>query len=143
MRDKPIDSKDKPGTYRNDVRETIFSLVGERGVPLASASQFIGEWTVSFVKADKQRTDAGYTYHLHSDGKATVNHSERPPCPEDKWKLNSDGSLSLIYWTPPMPELQIEEPQILEIRMHAAILPNGSIVCWNGDGSIVEHLTRK
>jgi hypothetical protein len=65
----------------------------------------------------------------------------QPPSTENEWRLNEDGSFSMLVWIAAMPEYGLPDPSHEEQRMHLAELPDGRFVLWNGDGSRVELLT--
>jgi hypothetical protein len=137
----PVDNKDKPGEYRERVRQDVFRRVGAIGAPITSAQQVVGDWAVHSIGVRGERRVAGFSLRLEPNGHAVIAHPQRSPSPHDEWRVNQDGSFSLIEWCPPMPQYGITEPQLEEIRRHAAVLPDGSVVIWNGDASVVEQWT--
>ena len=135
----PIDHEDEREEHCRELREHVFARVGARGTAIASPQQMVAEWVVRFVGFRGEKQEPAYSIRLESSGHAVLEYPERPPSPEDKWRVNSDGSFSLIFWCPPMPEYGIEEPQLDEMRKHAAVLPDGCVLMWNDDASVVEQ----
>jgi hypothetical protein len=137
----PVDHKDEPGEYRQQVRAAVFDRAGVQGRPVASRDELVGDWLVSFVGSHGTSPKPTLVYRLRSDGGAVIERDGEPPSAENQWRLNDDGSFSLLVCTAAMPEHELPEPTHEERRMHAAVLPGQCIVLWNGDGSLVELLS--
>ncbi len=141
MEPVPVDHKDKPGKYRQQVRAGVFSRVGAQGRPVASREPLVGDWAVSFVGLHGEKLEQRFVYRLKPDGSAVIEMNPEPPSTENKWRLNEDGSFSMLVWVAAMPEYGLPDPCHEEERMHLAALPHGRFVLWNGDGSLVELLS--
>jgi hypothetical protein len=137
----PVDHKDRPGDYRQLVRAAVFSRVGAEGIAVASREKLVGDWLVSFVGLQGEKLKQVFVYRLKPDGKATIEMTGQPPSTENKWRLNKDGSFSMLHWTAAMPDYGLPDPTHEEVRMHLAALPERRFVLWNGDSSIVELLS--
>lgn len=134
----PIDHKDEPGEYRRQVRDGVFSRVGVPGQPVNDGRQLVGVWDVYFVWLDGPQGEPMFVYRLDKGGTATVKATDSQDAPSSgEWRLNQDGTFSLLTWCPADPEFGIPEPQLDEDRRHIAALPEGRLVVWNGDGSSV------
>jgi hypothetical protein len=132
----PIDHKDETGEYRDQVRAGVFSRVEAPGQPVASRDQVAGSWDVAFVGLGPAPTPM-FVYHLREDGKATIEVVAQAGLTSvGEWRLNPDGTFSLLTRYPPDPALGIDEPQTEDDRRHVAALPGGRLVMWNGDGSL-------
>jgi len=136
----PLDHKDKPGEYRQQVRAAVFGRVGAQGSPVASREKLVGDWLASFVGFQGQPKHA-FAYRLTSDGRAVIEMTGEPASTENEWRLNEDGSFSLLVWIAAMPEYGLPDPSHEEQRMHLAALPDGRFVLWNGDSSLVQLLS--
>jgi hypothetical protein len=141
MEDAPVDHKDTPGEYRQRVRAAVLGRVGAQGSAVTSREKLVGGWLVSFVGFQGQNPKQTFVYRLTSDGKAAVEMAGQPPSTEDEWRLNDDGSFSMLVWVAAMPEYGLPDPTYEEVRMHLAALPDGRLVLWNGDGSLVKLLS--
>src|SRR5688500_6750540 len=128
MESAPIDHKDEPGVYRDAIRSNVLDRIGARGEPVASRDQLIGDWRVSFVGMRGETSGPTFVYRLSSTGRAVVEMPGQPPSGNDRWRLNADGSFSLLVWCAAMPEYGLPEPTHEEERMHAAVLPGGRFV---------------
>jgi hypothetical protein len=79
-----------------------------------------------------------FVYRLHGDGTSSVEVVGLGGEPAaGQWRLNPDGTLSLLSWCPADPEFGIDEPQLDEDRRYVAALAGGRLVAWNGDGGSV------
>ncbi|MGC1276093.1 MAG: hypothetical protein WBC44_20510 [Planctomycetaceae bacterium] len=137
----PIDHKDEVGDYRHRVREYVFERAGGTGHPVSDPAELVGEWDVTFLGVGQSGVLA-LVYHLRADGSATVEPSDGSwPASSDEWRLNQDGTFSLLTWCPADPDYGIDEPQLDEDRRHLAALADGRLVTWNGDGSSAFLLT--
>jgi hypothetical protein len=141
MEDAPVDHKDTPGGYRQQVRANVLGRVGAQSSAVTSREKLVGDWLVSFVGFQGQEPKQALVYRLTSDGKAAVEMTGQPPSKEDEWRLNDDGSFSMLVWVAAMPEYGLPDPTHEEQRMHLAALPDGRLVLWNGDGSLVKLLS--
>ena len=131
----PVDHKDTPGEYRQQVRELVFRRVGSRGEPVTSPHKLVGVWDVAFVGLNPSDLKPLVVYSLAKDGTATIQVVGQPDLTSsDQWRLNSDGTFSILTWCPPNPRFGIIEPQLDEDRRHIAALPTGQLVAWDGDG---------
>jgi hypothetical protein len=138
----PVDHKDTPGEYRSAVRSGVFKRVGEVGTGLTSREQLIGDWTARFVGMHGETLGKPIVYRLRPDGQAIIEMEGQPPSTRNEWRLNADGTFSLMVWCDAMPKYGLLEPTLEEGRMHAVALESGSFVLWNGDGSLVILLSR-
>lgn len=136
MEPAPIDHKDAPGEYRQLVRAGVFARVGGSGRAVADRGELIGDWDVAFVGPAGGESEPAFVYRLRPDGGATLEMAGQPPS-AGEWRLNPDGTFSLLMWCPADPEFGMPEPQLDEDRRHLAALPHGRLVAWNGDGSSV------
>ena len=141
MDDAPVDHKDKPGEYRQRVRAGVLGRVGAQGSAVTSREKLVGDWLVSFVGFQGQEPKQAFVYRLTADGKAVVEMTGQPPSTENQWRLNDDGSFSMLVSVAAMPEYGLPDPTHEEERMHLAALPDGRLVLWNGDGSLVKLLS--
>jgi hypothetical protein len=146
---RPIDHKDEPGDYRQKVREGVEKRVGMRGQPITRPDELVGSWDVAAdTSFGELPPKPMFVYHLRADGSSIVEttvgggtggtHRDT-----GEWRLNRDGTFSLLTWCPPAPEFGIDEPQLEEDRRHVAALADGRLVMWNGDGSSLLVLSRK
>jgi hypothetical protein len=142
MEPDPIDHKDKPGELRDRVRASIFQRVAAVGALVVSSEQLTGTWHVDFIGIRGESIGKRYVLRLQPDGQAISEYPGRLPSDRDRWKLNDDGSFSRWAWCEAMPKYGIHEPTMEETRMHAAVLEDGRVVLWNGDGSLVKLLSR-
>src|SRR5688572_21350626 len=100
----PVDHKDKPGEHRQQVRAAVFSRVGAQGGPLDARDKLVGDWLVSFVGFQGEKPKQAFVYRLKSDGKAVIEMTGQPPSTENEWRLNEDGTFSVLVWIAAMPE---------------------------------------
>jgi hypothetical protein len=134
----PIDHMDEPGEYREQVRAGVFSRFGVLGRPVEDCGHLAGAWDVYFVSLVGPDPNPAFLYRLDEGGRAALEMIGQPgPPTAGEWRLNPDGTFSLVQWCPHLPELGILEPQLEEDRRHVAALPDGRLVAWNGDGSSV------
>jgi hypothetical protein len=135
---QPIDHMDTPGEYRQQVRAGVLNRVGGSGRPVADRAQLVGSWDVTLVELTGPQSEPTFVYRLGRDGTAAIEVAgQADSASAGEWRLNPDGTFSLLLWCPPMPEFGIDEPQRDEDRRHLAALKDGRIVAWNGDGSSV------
>lgn len=139
---EPIDHKDRPGEYRSEVRLSVFHRVGSTGANVTSRQQIVGGWAVNRVDLRGGKHGKPILYRLRADGQAIIEMEARPPSTRNEWRLNGDGTFSLMVWCEALPEDGLPLPTLEEIRMHAAALENGKLLLWNGDGSLVMLLSR-
>jgi hypothetical protein len=138
----PVDHKDAPGDYRSAVRSGVFQRVGAAGAAVLSREQIVGDWTVSFVGVHGEKRGKPTVYRFRPDGQAIIEMEGQPPSTRNEWRLNVDGTFSLMVWCDAMPKYGLLEPGLEEDRMHLAVIEGGSLVLWNGDGSLVKMLSR-
>lgn len=136
MEPAPIDHMDTPGEYRQQVRAGVFGRMGTPGRAVGDRKELLGDWDVGFVGLAGGEPEPAFVYRLRPDGGAVVEMPGQPPS-LGEWRLNPDGTFSLLTWCPADPEFGMPEPQLDEDRRHLAALPNGRLVTWNGDGSLV------
>ncbi len=86
-----------------------------------------------------------FVYHLRADGSSLIETTAGGGTHRDtgEWRLNRDGTFSLLTRCPPAPEFGIDEPQMEEDRRLVAALTDGRLVMWNGDGSLLLVLSRQ
>ena len=86
-----------------------------------------------------------FVYHLRADGSSVIETTAGGGAHRDagEWRLNRDGTFSLLTSCPPAPEFGIGEPQLDEERSFVAALADGRLVMWNGDGSLLLVLSRQ
>jgi hypothetical protein len=133
----PIDMKDIPGPYRDEVRAAVLGRLGGGG-PLARPEELTGSWDVAFDRSLGGATQPAFVYHLRPDGTSEVEVAGGEVGPTTgHWSLNPDGTFSLMTWCPPLPEVAIPEWGMEEARFHLAGLADGRRVIWDGDGSLV------
>lgn len=136
----PIDHKDEPGDYRRGVREYVIQRTGRAGRPVADRSELVGEW----IGTAHSTGQAIFAYGFREDGTATYGSADGSwPAGEGEWRLNRDGTLSLLEPCAYDAEYGIEDSQLIEERRHLAALDDGRLVTWNGDGSLVIVLSRR
>jgi hypothetical protein len=140
MAAEPIDHKDRPGTYRSEVRSAVFQRVGAAGSRISSREQIVGDWGVNFVGRHGEKLGKQTVYRFRPDGQAVIEMEGQPPSTRNEWRLNADGSFSLMLWYDATPKYGILEAGREELRLHPAILEGGNVVLWNGDGSLVKLL---
>jgi hypothetical protein len=142
----PVDHKDEPGDYRQQVREGVEKRVGMRGQPVTGPDELVGSWDVAAdTSLGELPPKPMFVYHLHTDGSSVVETTagDRMHRNTGEWRLNSDGTFSLLTWCPPDPEFGIDKPQLDEERNFVAALADGRLVMWNGDGSLLLVLSRQ
>jgi hypothetical protein len=133
----PIDHKDEPGAYRSQVRAAVFTRIGCAGLSVASRGQLTGSWDVAVVGLGPAPAPI-FAYHLREDGKAAIERvGQLGPPSTGEWQPNPDGTFSMLTSCPLDPEFGIDESSSDEDRRHVAALPDGRLVIWNGDGSMV------
>ena len=136
----PIDHKDEPGDYRRGVREYVIQRTGASGSPVADRRELVGEWIGTALSTGR----ALFAYGFRDDETATFGSADGTwPSAEGEWRLNRDGTLSLLEPCAADAEFGIEDSQLVEERRHLAALDDGRLVTWNGDGSLVIVLSRR
>jgi hypothetical protein len=143
MRKEPpaIDHMDEAGAYRDKVREGVVKRVGMQGQPITGRDELVGSWDVALdTSFGKEPPEPRFVYHLRVDGScvfetAVVGRTHRDT---GKWRLNGDGTLSLLIDCPPDPSTPgLEQGAVDESRYFVLGLPDGRRVLWNGDGSLL------
>jgi hypothetical protein len=86
-----------------------------------------------------------FVYHLREDGSSVIETTAGRGRHRNtgEWRLNRDGTFSLLTWCPPDPEFGIDKAQLDEERSFVAALADGRLVMWNGDGSLLLVLSRQ
>src|SRR5688500_5855589 len=107
MEPAQIDSKDSPGEYRDQVRADGLRRAGGPGRAVTNPAELVGDWQVAFVGDEGEPPEPAFVYRLGADGTASFEMAGHPP-DAGGWRLNPGGSLSLLRWCPPMPELGID-----------------------------------
>jgi hypothetical protein len=139
----PIDHKDEPGPYREEVRRELLEPFGGVGEPVTRSDELIGRWDVFFCSSRNwQSVKQAFAYEFREDGSAGIEVVGQGPQPDGEWRLNDDRTFTLSTWCAPIPQYNINEPIINEVRCHINRLPDGRFVMWNGDGSLVKLLSR-
>lgn len=117
-----------------------------RGQAISSRDGFVGSWDVAVdTSFGKLPPEPMSICHLGADGTCVTETTAGGATHRDigQWRLNGDGTFSLLTWCPPDPEFGIDEPQLDEDRRHVAALADGRLVMWNGDGSLLVVLSRR
>jgi hypothetical protein len=143
---RPIDHKDDPGDYRQTVREGVEKRVGMRGQPVTRPDELVGSWEVAAdTSLGKLPPKPLFVYHLREDGSSIIETTAGGGTHRNtgEWRLNRDGTFSLLTWCQPDPEFGIDKPQLDEERSFVAALADGRLVMWNGDGSLLLVLSRQ
>jgi hypothetical protein len=141
-----IHHKDEPGEYRAKVREGVWKRVGMPGQAVTGRDELIGSWDVAAdTSFGKRQPEPRFVYHLRADESCVIETSAGGKTHQDtgKWRLNGDGTFSLLTRCAPAPEYGINESQLDEDRRHVAALAGGRLVMWNGDGSLLLILSRR
>ncbi len=129
-----IDHKDKLGEQRKAVFAEVQERVGFTGTPPKGASDFLGDWTYRFLS----KTEPFAYKRFHADGRAPGKAVDGSfDNPNDRWRLNEDGSFSDWYYIEPMPEYGIEEAGHGEERYHVLFRDADTFILFNGDGSLI------
>ena len=140
----PIDEKDEPGKYRAGVRHSIEQRFGV-GTRLSDSSAMVGNWDASFDRSYAQLPPKPFCiYEFQKNGKCTIGvvGGAIPPG-EGTWRVNPDGTFTILHVVPPDPTVTgLENGAIEEVRQHAMLLSDGRCVLWNGDASVVQVLTK-
>lgn len=114
--------------------QTIEQWVGTRITPVASPADLLGQWDMRFAgPTGSDRVQ--WSYVFEPDGSVAVANEQW------RWKLNEDGTLSLIVSLPPGPATDVaEDSEELVFPFQAA---DGRIILANDDTSVVEVLTKR
>ena len=128
----PIDHKDSDAEYRAAVRAGIESSVGSKLVDIDSRDSVVGDWDLSFPKRPDK---APLRFSFLPDGTIRSPYDE-PETPSDKWRVDP-GTFTAITWCKPMPEYGMDEGTWTSETYHCAVTEDGSVVRWNGDGSLL------
>ena len=137
----PIDHKDKSHKYRDAVFNEVRQRVGFEGKPPTNAAAFLGDWVYRLQSANAE--PLAYQ-SFYADGRAPLEMIDgSSKSPNDRWKLNEDGSFSDCYYVEAMPEYGIEEPGHAEERYHVLFRDADTFILFNGDGSIIKYYERK
>jgi hypothetical protein len=136
-----IDHKDEPGEYRARVREGVLRRVGMEGQPLTSRDQLVGSWDVAAdTSMGKLPPEPMAVYHLRPNGSCLIETTIRGRTHRDsgKWRLNGDGTFTLLMDCAPDPSTPgLEQGAVDASRYFILGLPDGRHVLWNGDGSLL------
>jgi hypothetical protein len=109
---------------------------------VTSVEQIAGDWVMTFVGMHGEKRGKPTVYRFRQSGHAIIQVEGQPASTRNEWRLNANGTFSLMIWCDAMPKYGLLEPTREEARMHAAVLNGGDIVLWNGDGSLVKLLSR-
>jgi len=143
----PIDQKDAPGEYRDKVREWVEKRVGMQGQPVTSRDELVGSWDVAADKSvGKLPPERMFVYHLRADGSCDIETTVGDGTHRDtgKWRLNGDGTFTLLIDCPPDPATPgLEHGAVDASRFSLLGLPDGRRVLWTGDGSLLLVLTAR
>jgi hypothetical protein len=143
----PIDHMDEVGAYRERVREGVMKRVGMQGQPVASRDALVGSWDVAAATSlGKAPPEPRFVYHLGADGGCVIETTVGGRTHRDtgKWRLNGDGTFTLLIDCPPDPSTPgLEQGAVDESRYFLLGLPDGRRVLWNGDGSLLLVLTAR
>lgn len=131
---EPIDHKDSDADYRRDVRQAVESQYGELK-PTPSRSELVGSWIHSLYSND------GTPYRLHEDGTVSCQF-DSDTGPKGRWSFEDDRFTSQT-WCEPTPEYGLDEGAWDEAVYHCMMTGKGTVVLWNGDGSLIMTLTPK
>lgn len=131
----PIDHKELDQEYVARVRGFVAKRVGSELLPIEDAAFWIGRWCSSLKK--KAQAEYNIEYLNDSTFKLSAAAADSKP---GRWKLKGDAYFETT-WVPPMPEYGIEEESWNQEAYRCARAADGSIVYWNGDGSLVVILT--
>jgi hypothetical protein len=136
-----IDHKDEPGEYREKVRQAVLNRVGMQGQPVTSRHELVGSWQVAAdTSFGKRSPEPVFVYHLRVDGSCVIETTVggRTHRNTGKWRLNDDGTFTLLTNCPPDPSMPgLEHGAVDESRYFLLGLPDGRRVLWNGDGSLL------
>ena len=136
----PIDHKDKSHKYRDTVFNEVRQRVGFEGKSPKDAAAFLGDWVYRLQSADAE--PLAYQ-SFHADGRAPLKMVDgSSESPNDRWKLNDDGSFSDWYYVEAMPDYGIEEPGNAEERYHVLFRGADTFIQFNGDGSLIKYYER-
>lgn len=143
-----IDYKDEPGEYRNQVRQGVMKRVGMQGQPVASRDELVGSWDVAAdTSFGKLPPEPICVYHLRADGSCLIDTNTAGGGTHrdaGKWRLNDDGTFTLLTDCPPDPSTPgLEQGAVDESRYFLLGLPDGRRVLWNGDGSMLLVLSAR
>jgi len=143
----PIDHKDELGEYRDKVRGGVVKRVGMDGQPTSSGDTLVGSWDVAAdTSFGKLPPVPLFAYHLEADGSCVIETTTGAGTHRDtgKWRLNEDGTLTLLINCLPDPDtLGLEQGAVDESRYFLLGLRDGRRVLWNGDGSLLLVLSRQ
>ena len=132
----PIDHKESDADYAAMVRESIGRRLAIELLPITDPAAFIGRWRSSVTHA------SGPDYDIEHLNDGTLNIAFQPTDGKPgKWALEF-GTYIQTTWVPPMPEYGMEEESWNQEAYRCAMTPDGRIVYWNGDGSLVVTLTK-
>jgi hypothetical protein len=137
-----IDHKDEPGAYRQKVREGVEKRMGVQGQAVKSGDELIGSWDV----APETTKEPAFVYHLRQDGNCVIETIAEGGRHQDtgKWRLNADGTLTLVTEIPPDPSIPgLEKGAEEENKYFLLSLRDGRRVMWNGDGSLLLVLSAR
>jgi hypothetical protein len=140
-----IDHMDEPGAYREKVREGVMKRIGMQGQPVTSRDELVGSWDVAAdTSLGKLPLEPMFVYQLRQDGSCVIETILGGSKHQDtgKWRLNGDGTFTLLAEIPPDPSTPgLEKGAAEENKYFLLALPDGRRVIWNGDGSLVMVLS--
>jgi hypothetical protein len=134
-----IDHKDESGEYRESVLHDVLSLFEAAASPVSNRSEMVGTWRLLPPPDDSFPDFPVIHYEFLESGEWKSTSRGSPSDPRNKWRLNEDGTLSLLRWTP-CPHGIRGEPGHEEQRLFVRALADGQRVLWNGDGSLIKVL---
>jgi hypothetical protein len=136
-----IDHKDEPGEYRDQVRKGVLKRVGMPGHRIASRDELVGSWDVAAdTSFGKRPPEPLLVYHLRADGSCIIETNAGGQAHRDtgRWRLNDDGTLTLLTDCMPDPSTPgLEHGAVDESRYFLLGLSDGRRVLWNGDSSLL------
>jgi hypothetical protein len=117
------------------------------GQPVTNRDDLVGSWDVaSETSFGKQPPQPLFVYHLRADGSCVIETTLGGRTHQDtgKWRLNDDGTFTLLIDCPPDPATPgLEHGAVDESRYFLLALRDGRRVLWNGDGSLLLVLSRQ
>lgn len=116
----PVDHKDDSPEYRDQVWQAVSMRVGAELIPLDAAAKFEGLWDVAFDLFGTPAPAYQYRFLGDSDLEVTVATGDEETVTRGSWRIPRPGSISAGGAT-----------------YHAAMTPDGRLVMFNGDQSLV------
>src|SRR5687768_7657785 len=105
--------------YRKQVRGSVEERLGARGRSVRDRAEMVGRWRADFDESlIRRRTKPSFIYTFRDDGSALVEGPGGKDRSHGRWRLNKNGSFSLILEIEPDPEYGIEPGTTEEFRYH-------------------------